>query len=129
MARKMKFEPILPTESGIKVRSKYEQRCADYLYTCGITFQYEPLILLEGRKYRPDFYLPHYNLFIEICGYGHMPFYNDRIRQKKRVYEKEKINAIFILYNGRGSLEDILRDRLVDVLDKLRSETEDDYFY
>ena len=78
LVRKKKFEAMLQTESGIRVRSKYEVCCADFLYKNNISFRYEPLILLAGKQYRPDFYLPRYNIFIEICGYGHMPFYNDR---------------------------------------------------
>lgn len=61
-----------------------------------IEFQYEPLILIENRQFRPDFYLPQYNLFLEICGYGHMPHYRIRVQQKKHLYEKFDMNSIFI---------------------------------
>lgn len=63
LARRRKFEAELPTVSGVLVRSSYEKRTANYLTKNGIEFQYEPLILLEGRQYRPDFFLPRYNLF------------------------------------------------------------------
>lgn len=112
IVRRMKFEPILATLSGIKVRSQYEKRCADYLFGKGIEFRYEPLILLEGRKYRPDFYLPEYDVFLEICGYGHMPFYHNRIEQKKRIYDKENMKVIFIHYNGRGPIEAMVESAL-----------------
>lgn len=112
LAHRRKFQRIIPAGSLIKVRSKYEKVCAELLEKNKIRFQYEPLILLEGRQYRPDFYLPDYDLFLEICGYGHMPFYNDRIAQKQKIYEKCRLKAVFILYRGRGSLEKIIKAEL-----------------
>lgn len=112
LARKMKFEPTLETNSGIKVRSRYEKTCADYLFENKIVFQYEPLLLLGGRQFRPDFYLPEHNLFIEICGYNHMPFYRDRVAEKRRVYERHKLNVIFIRATSQGSFASYLRDEL-----------------
>jgi len=113
LKRKQKFETRLETDSGVKVRSSYEQVCADFLHTHEITFQYEPLMLLGGRKYRPDFYLPDHGLFLEICGYGHMPFYNQRVKHKMHIYEKFKLNVLFIHHNGKGSLEKKLSDALI----------------
>jgi hypothetical protein len=112
LTRKKRFEPKLKTLSGIPVRSKYEQRCADFLFENNIAFQYEPLMLLGGRQYRPDFYLPVHNIFIEICGYNHQPYYRDRQIQKTRIYEKNNLDVLFINYNGRGSLKRILEDQL-----------------
>lgn len=112
LPRKKKFEPMLETEAGVKVRSKYEQKCVEFLTKHGIRFQYEPLILLDGHKYRPDFYLPDYNLFVEICGFRHMPFYTDRQSHKEQIYDKRQLNSIFINYNGKGSLDELLRTEL-----------------
>lgn len=112
LPRKKKFEAELDTTAGVKVRSKYEKRCAEFLEKYGIRFQYEPLILLDGRKYRPDFYLPDYNLFVEICGYRHMPHYTDRQSHKEQIYEKRSLNSLFINYSGKGSLEKLLRAEL-----------------
>jgi DNA helicase-4 len=106
------FSPVLETKAGVKVRSKYEVRCADYLYTNGIQFQYEPLMLLKGRQFRPDFYLPEYNLFLEICGYGHMPYYRDRTGHKQRLYNELGLRSAFIHYNGKGSLEELVSEEL-----------------
>jgi len=110
--RKKKFEPVINTDSGIQVRSKYEKRCADFLFSQKISFQYEPLILLGGKQYRPDFYLPKFNLFLEICGYGHMPYYTDRVSFKKKAYKEHNMKAVFIFYNGKGSLEKLLQEEL-----------------
>ncbi len=69
-------------------------------------------MLIAGRQYRPDFYLPEFNLFLELCGFNHMPFYVDRINQKRELYRKHGLNAVFVSYNGKGALEKILREEL-----------------
>lgn len=112
LPRQRRFEAILQTESGVKVRSKYERRCADFFTRHEVKFQYEPQILLGGRQFRPDFFLPEHELFVEICGYGHMPHYRDRVRQKQELYEQHGMRAVFVHYAGKGSLEDLLRTEL-----------------
>ena len=112
LPRTRRFEPELETRSGAKVRSHYEKRCADFLHSRRIRFIYEPVILLDERQYRPDFYLPDYDLFLEICGYGHMPYYNDRVAHKMRIYHKYGLQAVFIFYSGTGSLEDLVAGEL-----------------
>jgi hypothetical protein len=111
LPRRRKFEAALMTSSGIKVRSSYERTCADLLTANDVEFQYEPLMLIGGKQFRPDFYLPAQNLFIEICGYNHMPHYRDRIAHKKRLYDANNLQALFIDYNGRGSLTEVLIER------------------
>ncbi len=105
-------KPSVPASPGRKVRSKLESRVAAWLDSRNIAYQYEPLILLEGKQYRPDFFLPQFNLFLEICGFGHMPYYSDRVELKRQMYEKHGLRAIFIKYNGRGSLEKMLEGAL-----------------
>ncbi len=122
LPRTRKFEAVIETKSGLKVRSKYEQRCADYLFANEITFQYEPLMLLGGRQFRPDFYLPQFNLFIEICGYNHMPFYRDRTKHKIDQYSRHGLKAIFIYYNGKGSPEALIKDELAKLGINLKTE-------
>ena len=112
LPRKQRFQPTLSTTSGTTVRSQYEKRCVAYFEANQIQYQYEPVLLLEGRQYRPDFFLPEYNLFVEICGYNHMPHYRDRIAQKKQVYDKYRIRVLFLHYAGKGSLEKLLHKEL-----------------
>jgi len=110
--KKEKRQPGVETEQGHNVRSKYEKTCTVYFEKNAIDYKYEPLILLGGKQYRPDFYLPQYDLFIEICGYNHMPHYRDRVKLKEKAYEKGGLKALFIYYSGRGSLEELLADAL-----------------
>ena len=100
--------PQLNAGDKVRVRSHYEKECVEYFEKRSINYKYEPLILLAGKQYRPDFYLPDFDLFIEICGYTHMPFYTDRVEQKKQLYARHGLKAIFIVHNGRGSLKDKL---------------------
>ena len=112
VVRRRQFEAVISTASGIRVRSKYEKRCAEFLHKNDIAFRYEPLMFLGGRQYRPDFFLPEYDVFLEICGYNHMPFYADRVVQKKQIYEKHGLKAVFVSYGGKGSLEQLIQSEL-----------------
>jgi hypothetical protein len=88
--------PSVPT-SGRPVRSSFEKVCVAFFEEHSLRYQYEPLLLLSGRQFRPDFYLPDLGLFIEICGYVHMPFYRDRMEEKRRVYETQGLRVVFIV--------------------------------
>lgn len=102
--RRIETPAIATTEAGPRVRSKLESYCVDYFHQHGISFHYEPLLLLAGRKYRPDFYLPDFDLFVEICGYSHMPFYVDRIEEKRKQYIERGLKAVFIVARSKPEL-------------------------
>ena len=53
------------TLDGTRVRSKSEQFIADYFFRHSIPYQYEPQIQIKDFPFRPDFYIPAANLFIE----------------------------------------------------------------
>ncbi len=53
------------TLNGTKVRSKSEQFIADWLYRHSIRFEYEPLLNVRDFSFKPDFYIPDANLYIE----------------------------------------------------------------
>ncbi len=96
--------PKIASAGGFKVRSKLESYCVEYFQEHNITFLYEPLLLLAGRQYRPDFYLPELDLFVEICGYSHMPYYVDRIEEKRRQYGERGLQAAFIIARRKPEL-------------------------
>jgi len=50
---------------GTKVRSKSEQYIADWFYRHSIKYEYEPLLNVKGFDFRPDFYIPDANLYLE----------------------------------------------------------------
>ena len=56
---------IYTSLNGTKVRSKSEQYIANWLYRHNIRFQYEPLVNFRDFDFRPDFYIPDANLYLE----------------------------------------------------------------
>ena len=50
---------------GTRVRSKSEQSIADWLYRHSIKYEYEPLLNVKDFSFRPDFYIPDANLYLE----------------------------------------------------------------
>ncbi|MFC4721580.1 UvrD-helicase domain-containing protein [Geojedonia litorea] len=53
------------TLNGDKVRSKSEQYIADWLYRHSIKFEYEPIVNFRDFNFRPDFFIPEANLYLE----------------------------------------------------------------
>ncbi len=51
--------------NGTKVRSKSEQYIADWLYRHSIKFEYEPKVNFSDFSFKPDFFIPDANLYIE----------------------------------------------------------------
>lgn len=60
-----KYGKYYTTLNGTKVRSKSEQYIADWLYRHSIKFEYEPNVNFSDFDFRPDFYIPEANLFLE----------------------------------------------------------------
>lgn len=56
--------------NGIKFRSSWESKFAQWLDSNNIAWQYEPRVFNLGKtSYRPDFYIPGYGKWIEIKGF------------------------------------------------------------
>lgn len=51
--------------NGTKVRSKSEQYIANWLYRHSIKFEYEPRVNFRDFDFRPDFFIPEANLYLE----------------------------------------------------------------
>lgn len=60
------------TRSGVKVRSRAEQRIANYFDSIGLRYQYEKELLagalLKESISQPDFYLPDHDVYVEYWG-------------------------------------------------------------
>lgn len=54
--------------NGIKFRSRLEARWAVFFDTANIRYEYEPegYETEEGQRYLPDFYLPDFDLYVEV---------------------------------------------------------------
>jgi len=94
--------------NGTKVRSKSEQYIADWLYRHSIAFQYEPELNIRDFDFRPDFFIPEANLYIEHVSNKSHPTKNKeqqfRLANKllvKTYEEQTKDTALFNLLLDR----------------------------
>ena len=53
------------TLNGTKVRSKSEQYIADWLYRHSIPFEYERIVNFGDFSFKPDFYIPSADIYVE----------------------------------------------------------------
>jgi len=88
-----------------------EERFASFFEINSIPFEREPLLNVNGKKYRPDFYLPNNNLYIEVTSSA---------RVAKRVYPLEntlEINTIDLTNRAfQGVLDSMSKALLRDDL-------------
>lgn len=99
---------------GTKVRSKSEQFIADWLYRHSIKYEYEPLVNVTDFDFRPDFYIPEANLYIEHISDKSYSFKDKEEQFKKgnilcvKTYERmTKDSALF-----NHTLDKIVKNRL-----------------
>ena len=73
---------------GNYYRSRWEITVANALHDCHIEFKYEPKRFKFSHKhnetYLPDFYLPKYNVWVEVKGY-----WDKRSIKRKVLFERE----------------------------------------
>ena len=85
-----------PDGERILMRSSYEIRVAELLTTLNIKWDYEPIAFPlngTGTTYRPDFYLPDYNMWWEVKGWMR-PASRDKLRQFFIQYPNEELRII-----------------------------------
>jgi DNA helicase IV len=68
---------------GTKVRSKSEQFIADWFYRHSIKYEYEPKLNIKDFDFRPDFFIPEANLYID-----HVSDLSYPTKDKKKQFEK-----------------------------------------
>jgi len=102
------------TLNGTKVRSKSEQYIANWLYRHNIKFEYEPTVNFSNFPFKPDFFIPEANLYIEHVSKISYPTKNKEEQFKKankllvKTFEEQtKDTAVFNLV-----LDRIIKNRL-----------------
>lgn len=100
--------------NGTKVRSKSEQFIADWLYRHSIKFEYEPSVNFRDFDFKPDFFIPEANLYIEHVSNKSYPTgskerqFNKANKLLVKTFEEQtKDTALFNLV-----LERIIKNRL-----------------
>lgn len=89
--------PRFKTRQGFLVRSRGEQKIANFLFENKIKSVYEGKTLIfreEGQICIPDFYLPSLKIYIEFYG-GYPKSWKKKV-MKNKLYKKHKIPCIFI---------------------------------
>jgi DNA helicase IV len=107
-----------PTTMGIRVRSRWERRIVNYLASQHINFKYEEPILWADFIFRPDFYLPHFDAYIELLGlWSHPdlgPNYRADFKRKKHQFLKAgRSNHLLEIYP-----DDMQEDKYKDLIDQ-----------
>jgi DNA helicase IV len=120
------------TIQGETVKSLEELMIANFLYLNGINYVYEdkyPFVTEDTyrKHYRPDFYLPDYNIYIEHFGItkdNRVPWlseieekkYLDGIKWKRETHKKNRTTLLetYSYYNRDG----VLLSRLEEILKK-----------
>ncbi|GHV23111.1 hypothetical protein AGMMS49959_15240 [Planctomycetales bacterium] len=85
-------DPLCPTMAGHKVRSHYEQAIDNFLFVSGVKYQYEKEIL--NKKYRCDWYLIDYDIYVEYWGMQGNAEYEKNMRCKLRIYTDNNLRLI-----------------------------------
>lgn len=106
-------KPHLKTKQGFLVRSKGEQKIANFLHDNKISSAYESKTLnfeKEGQICIPDFWLPKFKIYIEFYG-GYPAAWKKKV-MKNRLYKKYKIPCIFITPAELRDLDYYLKGKL-----------------
>jgi hypothetical protein len=105
--------PRFKTKQGYLVRSRGEQKIANFLNDNNIQSSYESKTLIfkdEGQICVPDFFLSKYKTYIEFYG-GHPKAWKKKVL-KNRLYKKYRIPCIFITPAELRNLEYYLKEEL-----------------
>lgn len=114
---------------GTEMKSKQEVKIANFLYLHGVNFTYEKdyehrTSNKEYRQYKPDFYLPDYNIYIEHFGinsdgkasetFDNPRKYEEDIKWKRETHNNHKTKLIetYSYEDSEGGLADKLREKL-----------------
>lgn len=124
-----KGKPDLITIAKENVKSIYELEIANILFLHGIKYQYEPEYKYNvklGTHYRPDFYLPEYDIYIEHFGIdesgkaswlkdeNEIKKYHDDMDWKKELHQTNKTTLIETFSYQRDNLIPELEKKLIE---------------
>jgi hypothetical protein len=107
---------------GHRVRSLAELLIDNWFYTQKVRHRYEDIIIHEGRKYKYDWYLEDYGLYIEFFGYSGKKYFETK-REKEKFYAKHRLTMLAIAPENLADLHQFLKNKLqlktLDLLDSL----------
>lgn len=92
------------TRSGVQVRSRAEQRIAEYFDSIGLRYQYEKEMeagvwIFRKKISTPDFYLPDYDIYVEYWGMLNVDSDYDRNKyQREMKYKMARYHELGVKY-------------------------------
>ena len=89
--------------SGVKVQGNLELKFAEFLLKCGLVFSRKRIKYNVHRTYTPDFYIPKYDLYVEVKGF---------------LYEKDKAKMKAVLSENEIDLRIIFKDDIDKLLEE-----------
>jgi DNA helicase-4 len=119
------------TLQGENVKSEAEKQIADFLFTNQITYRYEDLASWaetadDRNEYRPDFYLPEHDTYIEHLGIDtagqvaewfswDTSEYHEKVKWSRQQFANTEATLLetYEFEHAANRLDDILRARLV----------------
>jgi hypothetical protein len=107
-----KFIPTHRSTDGHWVRSKAEMLIDNWLYMAGVIHAYERRLPIEEELFC-DFYIPEGKVYIEFWGFEKDPKYLARKEEKRKIYQKYKLNLIEMTDDQIKNLDDFLPKALL----------------
>lgn len=102
-----RFPAQFRATDGHMVRSRAEMLIDNWLYMQGVVHAFERKLPIEEEVYC-DFYLPKNKVYIEYWGMENDPKYAARMRAKKEIYERYKLNLVELSDDHIMNLDDVL---------------------
>jgi len=114
------------TKLGVEVRSRAEQRIAEYFDSVGLRYQYEKELeagiwIFTEKVSAPDFYLPDYDVYVEYWGMLNVANNYDRnkyqraMKYKMARYHQLGVKFISIYPDNLKNLDWIFRNKFKKV--------------
>lgn len=100
-------------DRGDILQSSLEEVVADILYERGIEYITHKVLILRGKRFFPDFYLPKHNLYIEVFGMSDLDFYREKMALKIKEYEENGVNCIYLYKEDFKCIQDKLDRELM----------------
>lgn len=94
---------LFETNDGHFVRSRAEKLIDDKLFSLGVEHILEKKI--AGKRYKCDWYLPDFDIYIEYWGLCGRKFYDKRKEKKIKIYRDNKLNLLSLYPNKTDKLE------------------------
>jgi hypothetical protein len=117
------------TKLGVRVRSRAEQKIADYFESIGLRYEYERELtarfwIFTQKISRPDFYLPDYDVYVEFWGMLDVENDYDRkkyertMRYKMAKYHRRGVKFVSLYPRDLPNLDWIFREKFTELTGK-----------